>query len=141
MHLRLQGNPASDTGTTHKTIEVSKAGKTVLLPHTEIAYCYLSNGYCYIKPFEGDVFVTSYTLDEVSRMLGEFMFFRVNRQFLVSRKSCSAYKSIENGKIELDLIPTYKTRSNCQPKKGPRFSKMGISRYCRTHKNGYTSGP
>jgi hypothetical protein len=119
----LQGYPAPATETAHKTIEVSKAGKTVLLPHTDIAYCYLSNGYCYIKPFEGDVFVTSYTLDESSRMLGEFLFFRVNRQFLVSRKSCIAYKSIENGKIELDLVPTYKSEVVVSQKRARDFRK------------------
>lgn len=121
--LTLQGNPASGTDSIHKTIEVSKAGKTVLLPHTEIAYCYLSNSYCYIKPFDGDVFVTGYTLDEVSRMLGEFLFFRVNRQFLVSRKSCSAYKSIENGKIELDLVPGYKSAVIVSQKRAHAFRK------------------
>ena len=121
--LALQGNPVTDTDTAHKTIEVSKAGKTFLLPQTDIAYCYLSNGYCYIKPFAGDVFVTSYTLDEVSRMLGDFLFFRVNRQFLVSRKSCSAYKSIENGKIELDLVPTYKTAVVVSQKRAHTFRK------------------
>jgi len=119
----LQGNQASNADTMHKTIEVSKAGKTILLPKTDIAYCYLSNGYCYIKPFEGDVFVTSYTLDEVTRMLGEFLFFRVNRQFLVSRKSCTAYKSIENGKIELDLVPTYKSAVIVSQKRAHDFRK------------------
>jgi len=121
--LALQGNPAPGTNSIHKTIEVSKAGKTVLLPHTEIAYCYLSNGYCYIKPFDADVFVTGYTLDEVSRILGEFLFFRVNRQFLVSRKSCSAYKSIENGKIELDLVPGYKSAIIVSQKRAHAFRK------------------
>jgi uncharacterized protein YacL len=119
----LLGNPASHTETMHKTIEVSKAGKTILLPQTDIAYCFLSNGYCYIKPFEGDVFVTSYTLDEVTRILGEFLFFRVNRQFLVSRKSCTAYKSIENGKIELDLIPPFKTPVIVSQKRARDFRK------------------
>lgn len=121
--IALLGNPASDTETTHKTIEVSKAGKTILLPQTDIAYCYLSNGYCYIRPFEGDVFVTSYTLDEVTRILGEFLFFRVNRQFLVSRKSCTAYKSIEHGKIELDLIPPFKTPVVVSQKRAHDFRK------------------
>ena len=121
--LALQGNRVSDRESIHKTIEVSRAGKTILLPHTDIAYCYLSNGYCYIKPFEGDVFVTAYTLDEVTRMLGEFLFFRVNRQFLVSRKSCSAYKSIENGKIELELVPTYKSAVVVSQKRARAFRK------------------
>ncbi len=121
--LALQDGPAPEPESIHKTIEVSKAGKTVLLPHTDIAYCYLSNGYCYIKPFEGDVFVTGYTLDEVSRMLGEFLFFRVNRQILVSRKSCSAYKSIENGKIELDLVPPYKSAVVVSQKRARAFRK------------------
>jgi len=41
----------------------------------------------------------------------------------VSRKSCSAYKSIENGKIELDLVPTYKSAVIVSQKRAHAFRK------------------
>jgi len=84
-------------------VEVSQAGKTVLLRQNEIACAYLNNGYCYIKTFEENVFVTSYSLEEIMQTLDKNYFFRANRQILVSKRSCKGYKSIANGKIELDL--------------------------------------
>jgi hypothetical protein len=109
------------------TIEVTKAGKTILLPRQEIAYAYLNTGYCYIKTgngtSQGETFVTTYTLDEVARLLGELHFFRVNRQILIARKSCSAYRSIENGKIELDIQPSFKAPVIVSQKRAKEFRK------------------
>lgn len=93
---------------TTSTIQVSKAGKTILLPLKDISYAYLSNGYCYIRAFAGDGYMTNYSMDEVARILGEIYFFRVNRQMVVNRDACTAYRSVENGKIEIDLNPTYR---------------------------------
>jgi len=106
-----------------KVIGVPKAGKTVLLNQKEIAYAYLNDGYCYIKTFGEDIFVTSYTLDETARMLDEINFFRVNRQILVGRKSCAAYKSVENGKIELDLKPSFREPVIVSQKRAKEFRR------------------
>ncbi len=107
----------------YQVVEVSRAGKKILLPHQDIAYAYLNNGYCYIKPFEGDGFVTSYTLDELTRVLDENNFFRVNRQTLINRKSCAAYESIENGKIKLETNPALKTPVIVSQKRASEFRK------------------
>jgi hypothetical protein len=105
------------------TIEVTKAGKTILLPYQQVAYAYLNDSYCYIKSWEGDNYVTTYTLDEVSRMLDGCPFFRANRQILISRKACVAYQSIENGKIELDLNPGFKSPVVVSQKRARDFRK------------------
>lgn len=105
------------------TIEVTKAGKTILLPHYQIAYAYLNDNYCYIKSWDGDNYVTTYTLDEVYRVLNGSSFFRANRQVLVSKKSCVAYQSIENGKIELDLNPGFKSPVVVSQKRARDFRK------------------
>jgi len=107
----------------HSILEVTRAGKKILLQHKEVACAYLSNGYCYIRPFEGEVFVTNYSLDELARLLDEYNFFRVNRQTLISRKSCSAYKSIENGKIELEIVPPLKNPVIVSQKRASDFRK------------------
>ena len=119
----LQGNAATEADAANKTIEVSKAGKTILLPQAHIAYSYLNNGYCYIKPIEGDSFVTTYTLDELTKMLSSKNHFRVNRQILVSKKSCKTYKSVENGKIELELEPAFKIPVIVSQKRAKDFRK------------------
>lgn len=104
-------------------LEVSQAGKTVLLRQDEIACAYLNNGYCYIKTFGENVFVTNYSLEEIVQALDKNYFFRANRQILVSKKSCKGYKSIENGKIELDLNLLLKHAVIVSQKRASEFRK------------------
>lgn len=107
----------------NSSIEVTKGAKTILLPYHDITYAYLNDRFCYIKTFIGEGYVTTYTLDEVNRLVGDEGFFRVNRQFLINRKSCKAYKSIENGKIEIDLNPPFKEPVIVSQKRAKDFRK------------------
>src|SRR6185295_17790301 len=66
-------------------ITVMKAGKNVLLPQGEITYVVLEGNYTFIKTGKGESFVTTYTLDELTKILEPDSFFRVNRQIIVSR--------------------------------------------------------
>jgi DNA-binding LytR/AlgR family response regulator len=84
-------------------ITVTKAGKNILLPQTEITYVVLEGSYTFIKTLKGESFVTTYTLDELTKMIDPDSFFRANRQIIVSRNVCRAYQNIENGKISIDL--------------------------------------
>ena len=84
-------------------ITVTKAGKNILLPQTEITYAVLEGSYTFIKTMKGESFVTTYTLDELTKMMDPHSFFRANRQIIVSRNTCKAYQNIENGKISIDL--------------------------------------
>jgi DNA-binding LytR/AlgR family response regulator len=108
-------------------IEVTRGNKKVLLPQQDIACAYLRNSYCYIKPFDGEAFVTSYSLDELTRTLDGNHFFRVNRQTLISRKSCSAYRSIEHGKIELEINPPLKDVVIVSQKRASEFRRWASS--------------
>jgi hypothetical protein len=104
-------------------VEVTKAGKTMLLGQTEIACAYLNNGYCYIRTFQDNAFITSYTLEQIVQILHKNYFFRANRQMIVSRKSCKGYKSIENGKIELDLTVSLKEPVIVSQKRASEFRR------------------
>ena len=84
-------------------ITVTKAGKNILLPQTEITYVVLEGSYTFIKTLKGESFVTTYTLDELTKLVDPHSFFRANRQIIVSRNVCRAYQNIENGKISIDL--------------------------------------
>jgi len=84
-------------------ITVTKAGKNILLPQTEITHVVLEGSYTFIKTGKSESFVTTYTLDELTKMLDPDSFFRVNRQIIISRNACRAYENIENGKISIDL--------------------------------------
>ena len=94
----------SDVSTRSAVLQVTKGEKNFLLVHDEIAYVFLDGGYTYIKTRSGDSFVSTYTLDELSRLFDPLGFFRVNRQIIISRHSCKSYQSIENGKIQVELL-------------------------------------
>jgi len=85
------------------SIEVSKANVNYLLLPEEISYVFLENPYTFIRTHDEQQFVTTYALDDLQKKLGEVSFFRANRQVIISRKSCKSYRSIENGKISVDL--------------------------------------
>lgn len=104
-------------------IQVSKGNANVLLPHAEIAFINLDGNYSFIYTYEGENFVTTYTLDDLSKRLGDDSFFRANRQVIISRKSCRAYKSIENGKISIDIVPIPKIPVIISQKRASDFRK------------------
>lgn len=89
-------------------IEVPKAGRTVLLKVSDLAYAYLKDGYCYLRSHSGETYVTTYALDDLYDLLDMEQFFRANRQMIINRKACTAYSSIEFGKIGLELEPVFK---------------------------------
>lgn len=104
-------------------IEVTKAGKNILLPQTEISFVILEGGYTFIKTFIEESFVTTYTLDELTKLLDRILFFRANRQVIISRKSCKAYANIENGKISVELLIQHKEPIVVSQKRAKDFRK------------------
>lgn len=107
----LTETPAvAETGTSKKQniIEVQKGGKTILLPHNNLAYAFLQDGYCYLKTTTLETFVTTYALDDLVQLLDEDLFFRANRQMIIQRAACKSYNSLEYGKIAVELEPPFK---------------------------------
>lgn len=127
MVAQNQGVVNGDVVTTDRTpevaaiITVTKGGKNILLPHAEITYVVLEGNYTFIKTVKGESFVTTYTLDELTRMLEPDSFFRANRQIIVSRNVCKAYENIENGKISIDLSVDVKTPVIVSQKRAKAF--------------------
>jgi len=107
----------------YPAIEVSKGNANILLLPDEIAYITLEGAYSFIQTHEGECFVTTYTLDELIKKLSEDSFFRANRQAIISRKSCKAYKRIEHGKISLELMPSPKSQIIISQKRASDFRK------------------
>jgi hypothetical protein len=105
------------------TIEVSKAGKNILLTQAEIAYVFLEGSFVFIKTFNQESFATTYALDELTKKLDTISFFRANRQVIISRISCKAYQNIENGKISIELSPNNKFPVIISQKKAKDFRK------------------
>jgi hypothetical protein len=114
-------NNRTSTSDIAAIITVTKAGKNILLPQGEITYVVLEGNYAFIKTLKGESFVTTYTLDELTKLLDPDSFFRVNRQIIVSRSACKAYQNIENGKISIDLSVDIKTPVIVSQKRAKAF--------------------
>jgi DNA-binding LytR/AlgR family response regulator len=52
-------------------------------------------------------------LSELEAETGKDEFFRVNRKYLVNAAAVSKFRSLEKGKILLELDPAVERRSNC----------------------------
>lgn len=121
---RVNGNGAATERPAPESaaiITVTKAGKNILLPQAEITHVILEGSYTFIKTGKGESFVTTYTLDELTKMLDPDSFFRVNRQIIVSRSVCKAYENIENGKISIDLSVDLKSPVIVSQKRAKAF--------------------
>lgn len=105
------------------TLTVTKGNKSILLSQNEIAFIYLADSYSYIKTSKEETYLTSFTLDELGRMVDERNFFRANRQVIVNRASVKGYESVENGKIQLDVSPAFKTQVIVSQKRAKDFRK------------------
>jgi len=71
-----------------------------------IAYFYLENEIVYCVTFENEKFVIDQTLDKISSQTGPDDFFRINRQFIVSRKAVKTVVQHFNRKLKLHLSPS-----------------------------------
>ena len=71
----------------------------------EIAYFFLEERAVSLTTFEDRVLPVDYSLDKLMQMLDPKVFFRVNRQFIVSVNSIHLVHTYSAGKLKLDLKP------------------------------------
>ncbi|OJV52503.1 MAG: hypothetical protein BGO31_07585 [Bacteroidetes bacterium 43-16] len=85
-------------------IKVQDGISALYLMPEQIAGAYIVDGRVIIRNKDEKEYLTDLTLDELEKeYLPMDIFFRINRQLITSRCSCSAYKPLEYGKIEVDL--------------------------------------
>lgn len=73
-----------------------------------IAYFYLAEKTVLLVTNEDTTLPIDYSLDKLMQISDPKLFFRVNRQFIVSLNSIQIVHSISAGKLSLDLIPKTK---------------------------------
>jgi len=92
-----------------ETILVNTFDRTIPVDATDIAYIYRYSGNVFIrlKSMESinDCYQASFTLKELETMLNPSFFFRINRQMLINRDSCTGYRSEKNKTLSLTLAP------------------------------------
>lgn len=84
---------------------VRKGLDFVPLSVAEIAYCFSEHKVTFARDFGGETYIVDPSLTELEGILGDSLFFRANRQFLVRKNAIKKYKSVDQSKIELDLMP------------------------------------
>lgn len=88
---------------THFLIPV-KGDKLLPVTVDSILFFYIEEGILYASLQNGNRHVFSQTLDELGEMLDPKHFFRVNRQFLVSRKAIQDIDLWFNGRLAINLV-------------------------------------
>jgi LytTr DNA-binding domain len=117
-------NFAESNNTAKIKILVAVSGnKNVPIPVETIAYFYKDGNYTTLKTFQAETYLLNHSLDELMKLLEESVFFRANRQFVISLKSCRYFTNEENGKLEVHLIPEYDDAVIISQKRAPAFKE------------------
>lgn len=90
----------------YKSRFIVKSGQNFLkVLADEIAYFYVTNKLTVIMTKQGKKHVTDLTLDELENQLDPHLFFRANRQFIISENSIQNFQSYFSGKIKVTISP------------------------------------
>lgn len=74
---------------------------------SEIAYFYIKNQLCYLMTKNKERFALDYNLDEIEKLVNPDMFFRINRQMIISQKSIQKIHPFFSSRLLLDLEPEF----------------------------------
>lgn len=90
-----------------KRIVTYHKDELISLKTSEIAYFFLENNTVYIKTHSGNQFSINSSLDELTKMLDQFKFYRANRQYIVNISAIT--NILVYGKNQLKIIVTPKS--------------------------------
>ncbi len=71
----------------------------------DIAYFYLENEAVYCRTHKNETYAIDQSLDKIELQLNPDMFFRANRQFIISKKAVRAARQHTHRKLILELFP------------------------------------
>lgn len=110
-----------DHKTKLKSVIAVMGNKNIPIPVEDIAYLYKEGNYIQLKTFRENTYLLNHTLEELMQLFDEQLFFRANRQFIVSLKACHFFTNEENGKLELHLYPEHKEEVIISQKRAQQF--------------------
>jgi DNA-binding LytR/AlgR family response regulator len=87
-----------------KTILVEQRENIIPLPVEEVAYLYLENTVIEIGTIKNHQYFINSTLDELERMLDPQVFYRANRQFIISRHTIVNVERFFSRKLIVKLV-------------------------------------
>jgi DNA-binding LytR/AlgR family response regulator len=84
-------------------------GRNIVLMHTDDIVCFTKEEVIYLQHKEGKKFITDFrSLDEIEELLDPAIYFRANRQFIISLPYIESMRSDDTGKVivKLKLSPS-----------------------------------
>lgn len=84
---------------------VRKGLENISIEQTQIAYIYTEHKISFVKTTTGETYIADHSLSQLAKDLNAALFFRVNRQYLVHIGAIKSYRSVEQSKIRLELVP------------------------------------
>ncbi|MFT6716680.1 MAG: two-component system response regulator LytT [Saprospiraceae bacterium] len=86
---------------------ISKGDSLIPINSNDIAYIYTEDKAVMIMTLSGQSYFINYSLDEVEQQLDENQFFRLNRQVVSSLNSIEKISNYFNGKLKIELKPSF----------------------------------
>lgn len=93
-------------------IMVHTPTRSFSMPVAEIAYFYRDQGRVFLRPFEGNDYILSQSLDAIEGQLDKEQFFRAARHMIINHKAIKSYQPLLYGKLALDISPAFKEEVN-----------------------------
>lgn len=97
--------------------------KNIPIPVENIACFYKTGNYTTLKTFQSDTYLLNHSLDELAKLLEEFLFFRANRQYIINIKACHYFTNEDNGKLALHLNPPQEEEVIISQKRAAAFKE------------------
>ena len=88
---------------------VKKGIENVVLKLEDIVMVYTENKVVYVTDNQGTKYIANKNLGELERELDTFLFFRINRQYILNVNYIKSFKSFEKVKLKVDIsVPVVK---------------------------------
>jgi len=97
--------------------------KIIALPAEKIAYFFSENKLTYIVSKEGKKYPIDQTLEELADLLDPKVFFRINRQYIVTFDAIAEMHPYFKGRIKLILLPKSEEEVVISSERTPEFKK------------------
>lgn len=88
-----------------QTLLIPQRDKFIPLEINSVAYVYIESGIVYLITHEGQKFVPEQTLDEFEEILDRELFFRINRQIILSRKAIKEISVYFSNRFKIMVTP------------------------------------
>lgn len=101
-----------------------KVGQTIrAIEMSDISYFYTHDKIITIVTSENRKYPADYTLDQLEKMLDPKLFFRINRQFIVSSKAIREMYVISKSRVKLNLHPAIDAETAVSSERVSHFKK------------------